>query len=365
MKIVLLNWKDIKHPLAGGAETLSHQIFKRLVKDGHDITMIVSKPKGQAQFDEIDGYKVVRMGNKLTLYPRAMFYYLKNLKSSADLVIDEINTIPFMAKFYAGKRNIVFIHQLAREIWFYEMPILISWIGFLLEPIYLWLLSNKKTITVSESSKKDLLKYGFKSENISIISEGTEIEPVKDLNIEKYKEPTLLILGSIRAMKRTMDGVKAFELAREKIQDLKLIIAGNPEGSYGEKVHEYVLNSKYKDDIQFLGKVTFDKKKELMQKSHILLVNSVKEGWGLVVTEANSQGTVAVVYDVDGLRDSVINNVTGIVTKVNVKSFAEGIVTLLGDTQLYGTLRANAYEKSKEITFEKAYEDFKFAANIK
>jgi len=40
----------------------------------------------------------------------------------------------------------------------------------------------------------------------------------------------------------------------------------------------------------------------LLQKSHVLAVTSVKEGWGLVVTEANPQGTPAVVYNVDGLR---------------------------------------------------------------
>jgi len=365
MKIVLFNWKDIHHPQAGGAELLTHEIFKRIVKDGHEVTLVTANYKGAHMSDLVDGIKIFRMGNKLTVYPLACFYYLKNLKKDADLVIDEINTIPFMAKFYAGKPNIIFIHQLAREIWFYEMPKFIGWVGYLLEPIYLSLLNNKKTITVSESSKKNLMGFGFKESNISIISEGTVIKPVDNLNIEKYKDKTLLLLGSVRSMKRTLHGVKAFEIAKAQDSSLKLKVAGNMEGSYGESVQKYINNSKYKNDIEVFGKVSPEVRTQLMQKSHLLLVTSVKEGWGLVVTEANSQGTPAVVYDIDGLRDSVKHNQTGIVTNANPKSLAEGIVSLLKDDAKYGKLKAGAWEDSKRITFEKAYEDFKLAANIK
>jgi glycosyltransferase involved in cell wall biosynthesis len=365
MKILMLNWKDMRHPQAGGAELLTHEIVKRIVKAGHEVIWLTAQPKGLPHQEIIDGYKVIRMGGKFSVYPKVMFYYLKNLRGWADLVIDQVNTIPFMAKFYVKERNIIFIHQLAREIWFYEMPKFIGWIGYLLEPIYLRLLSNKKTITVSNSSKKNLLSNGFKEKNISIISEGTEIQPVENLEIEKYSQPALLILGSIRSMKRTLHSVMAFEEAKKQMPELKLKIAGNADGSYGQMVLEYINNSEFKKDIEFLGKVSFEQKKQLMQKAHLLLVTSVKEGWGLVVTEANSQGTPAAVYNVDGLRDSVQNNITGIVTEKDPKALANGVVQLLKDKSNYDKLRAVAWSESKKITFEKAYEDFKLAAEIK
>lgn len=365
MRIVLFNWKDIKHPLAGGAEVLTHHIAKRAVEEGHEIIWISAFFKNAKKEEVIDGYKVIRMGNKLTLYPKAMIYYLKKLKDKTDLVIDEINTLPFMAKFYAGKKNIIFIHQLAREIWFYEMPKFIGWIGYLLEPLYLRLLNNVKTITVSNSTKQDLIKYGFKKDNVFIVSEGTEIEPVENLNIDKYKDPTLLILGSVRSMKRTLEAIQAFEKAKEFIPELKLKLAGSMNNSYGKKVHNHILNSPFKSDIEVLGKVSFEEKKELMQKCHLLLVTSVKEGWCLVVTEANSQGTPAVVYNVDGLRDSVENQVTGIVTSQNPYEMAQEVSEVLSNPELYNKLRINAWNKSKLITFDKAYADFKLAADIK
>jgi glycosyltransferase involved in cell wall biosynthesis len=89
-------------------------------------------------------------------------------------------------------------------------------------------------------------------------------------------------------------------------------------------------------------------------------VASVKEGWGLVVTEANSQGTPAVVYNCDGLRDSVQDGATGLVCKRNTpEALAEAMAALLQDQPRYEHMRRAAWEWSKDITFEKSYAQFK------
>jgi glycosyltransferase involved in cell wall biosynthesis len=51
---------------------------------------------------------------------------------------------------------------------------------------------------------------------------------------------------------------------------------------------------------------------EHMARAHCLLVTSVREGWGMVITEANSVGTPAVGYDVPGIRDAIRDGVTGL-----------------------------------------------------
>jgi len=161
------------------------------------------------------------------------------------------------------------------------------------------LLNRNKVLTESESTKKDLLKYGFSRNKIKIFPIGIDIEPIKNISkVKKYSAFTLLSLGSIRSMKRTADQVKAFELAKNKLPDIQMKIAGEAESTYGRKVLNMIKNSPYKNDIQYVGKISKDKKKELMQKSHVILVTSVKEGWGLIVTEAASQGTPAIVYNV-------------------------------------------------------------------
>jgi glycosyltransferase involved in cell wall biosynthesis len=274
------------------------------------------------------------------------------------------NTAPYWVSFLKDNaKHFSFYHQLAREVWWYEAKFPLNYIGFyLLEPVATFLQSklNPKCITISESSKKDLIKFGYKEKNISIISEGIDIELVLNLNkIEKYKDQTILSFGAMRGMKRALDVVKAFEFAKEKVENLKLKIAGSTSGEYAKKVLEYIENSKYKNDIEVLGKVSQEKKMELMQKSHIIGVTSIKEGWGLIVTEANSQGTPACVYDADGLRDSTKNGITGLVSENgNPSKLAENMVKLLEDKNLYNTLQKNAWQWSKEITFDKCYKDF-------
>jgi len=360
MKILWLTWKDRKNPLAGGAEVVNEELAKRLVKDGHEVIFLVGGFENCQKEETTYGYKIVRLGNKWSIYWQAYKYYKNNLIGWADLVIDEVNTVPFFAKFYAKEKNILFVHQLCREIWFYQMFFPLNVIGYILEPIYLWLLRDRRVITVSESTKNDLMGFGFRKENISIISEGIEVEPVNNLNeIVKFEKPTMLALGAIKAMKRTHHIIKAFEIAKNDVGGLQLIVAGVAEGRYGGKVLEMMKRSKYKDSIEYLGKVSKEKKIELMQKAHLLCVASVKEGWGLVVTEANSQGTPTVVYNVDGLRDAVKNNQTGLICDKNTpENLSDKIVAILKNSEFYKILQKNSWEWSKNINFENSYKQF-------
>ena len=362
MNILWFTWKDTGHPLAGGAEVVNEELAKRLVKDGHTVHFIVGGYCGCEQEATHDGFQITRLGNRYTLYFKAYLYYKKHLEcEQIDLVIDEVNTIPFFAKFYAKQKNILFVHQLARQIWFYQMPFPLSLLGYLLEPLYLWLLSDREVITVSESTKRDLMRYGFKAEKIHIISEGIQIEPVGVLaSIRKYEQPTILSLGAVRPMKRTLDIVRAFEKLKYDKPSAQLIIVGDMFGMYGARVRRAVERSLFAKDIKVLGSVSQEKKIELMQKSHVIAVTSVKEGWGLIVTEAASQGTPAVVYNVDGLRDSVRDGDTGVATKENTPaSLAKALVEILSNPADYEAVRTKAWQWSKNVSFEKSYEQFR------
>lgn len=358
MKILWFSWKDRKHPLSGGAETVNEELAKRLAADGHEVLFLVAGFSGGEREEQRDGFKIIRLGGRLSVYWQAYRYYKKNLIGWADLVIDEVNTIPFFCKFYVRERNILFVHQLCRRIWFYQLFFPLSLIGYLLEPIYLWLLRDREVITVSGSSKEDLKSFGFKDERINIISEGIELEPVSDLSqIKKYEQPTLLSLGSIRPMKRTLDILKAFERAKEEIKDLRLIIAGEANSAYGRKFLKALNSSPYKEDIKYLGVVSREKKIEILQRTHLLAVTSVKEGWGLVVSEAASQGTPAIVYNVDGLRDSVKQGEAGIVCQSSPLAMSKEIVKFFKDYKNYEKMREAAHNFSKDINFNTSYKE--------
>jgi len=366
MKILWFTWKDLTHPQAGGAERINEEITRRLVQEGYEVILVVGGYEGGEPESSQDGYRIIRLGNRYTVYYQAFRYYQRHLKGWADLVIDEMNTIPFFCKFYVQEPNVLLAYQLCREVWFFQMPLPFSVIGYAIEPLYLFLLRDRKVITESESTQKDLIRYGFKRDNIHIIPIGVKGKPLNSLaNATKFEQPTLLSLGMLRAMKRTIDQIEAFELAKKEIKDLQLIIAGAKNDRYGDRVLKRINQSSFASDIHYQGCVNEATKIELLRRSHIILVTSIKEGWGLIVTEANQQGTPAVVYNVDGLRDSVIEGRTGWVTKENTpKDLAKLIEKALTTSQGYKETQKNAWDWGRAFNYDACYKAFIEAIKI-
>jgi glycosyltransferase involved in cell wall biosynthesis len=82
-------------------------------------------------------------------------------------------------------------------------------------------------------------------------------------------------------------------------------------------------------------------------------MTSVREGWGLVVTEANALGTPAVVYDAPGLRDSTRDGETGLVCKENSpRALAQAIVALDAAPGMYARLRESAWGSAKSLSWD-------------
>lgn len=364
MKILWITWKDKWHPWAGGAELVCYEVVKRLIRDGHEVTLLTCGYPGAKQKETIDGINIVRVGSSRYLHGfQALAYYIRHFRNTHDIVVEEVNGgAPYFAVFFGRQsKRFLLYHQLARINWLYEIPHPFSYFGYyLLVPLATRLVSmaGVPVITVSESSRQTLADHGLEAKKTHIISEGLEIEPVPVLEkVQKYERPTMLIFGGMRSMKRTIDQVKAFEHAKSMVPNLRLKVAGSSGGRYGKKVVAYIRQSFHANDIEYVGTVSQEEKIRLMQKSHVITVASVEEGWGLIVTEANSQGTPAVVYDVAGLRDSVQHEKTGIVTDEHPQALAGGVVTLLRDKSKYDTLRRNAWQWSKKLTFEKCYQD--------
>jgi glycosyltransferase involved in cell wall biosynthesis len=132
---------------------------------------------------------------------------------------------------------------------------------------------------------------------------------------------------------------------------LNIIGTGEPEyiGSLrrlvaGLDLHEYVT---------FAGHLSRNDKYRLMSQARALLLASVREGWGLVVTEANSCGTPAVVYNVPGLRDSVRHGQTGLIVDSSPGAMAEAMMRLESDSALYARLANEAKAWSRGFTLER------------
>ncbi|HEX7158326.1 MAG TPA: glycosyltransferase family 4 protein [Edaphobacter sp.] len=353
LRILILNWRCPKNPSAGGAESVTFEIARRLVQQGHEVEWFSAAFPGGAPEETLDGVRIIRKGRQWTVHLAAYRRYRRVISKQFDVVVDEVNTIPFFTPLWAGIPSIMFIHQLAREVWWYESPFPINAIGYLAEPFYLRLYQKVPVVTVSQSTKDDLSKLGFQG-HITIIPEG--IEPVGELPAIKCMEPTFLYVGRMAPSKRIGDILEAMAQFRKEAGQGSLWLVGGGSERYRESLVRHARQLGIADNVRFCGRVSLGEKHRLMAQAHALLLTSVREGWGLVVTEANACGTPAIVYDVPGLRDSVRHLQTGLVVHQTPAALADGMLQLTHDPGLYRRLREQAQGWSKTFTYESGFQ---------
>jgi glycosyltransferase involved in cell wall biosynthesis len=355
MRILWFNWRDLRNPEAGGAEVYTHEIMKRLAKRGHDTTLFTSRFKDCESNENINGVDIIREGNKYTVYLKAK-NYLKIYKHHYDLIVDEINTRPFLIpKFVREQQVIALIHQLAREFWFYETKFPLNYVGYYyLEKKWLSNYKNTLTLTVSNSTKTDLEELGFKK--VFVVPNGLAVTPLSNLK-EKEASPTVVFIGRLKKAKLPHHALQAFSTIKREIHDAKMWIIG--DGYFRKN-----LESSESKDVTFYGYVSNEKKYELLSRAHIVLVPGVREGWGQIVTEANAMGTPAIGYDVPGLRDSIRHGETGITIREKTPSaMAHEAISLLRDSDRLYEYSRNALEYSRQFSWDNAANLFETVLN--
>jgi glycosyltransferase involved in cell wall biosynthesis len=338
----------------GGAEVFTREVARRWVEQGHEVTLFASEFPGCKSEEFLDGVRVVRAGGRYSVYWRAKEYYKKRFsREGYDVVIDEINTRPFLTPKFVnnGERVVALIHQLAREYWFYETPFPISYIGYhFLEDRWLRNYVDVLTVTVSESTRQDLLDLGFK--RVFVVPEGLNFTPLSGVP-EKEEYPVVVYAGRLKRVKRPDHAIRAFKIVREKFPDAELWVIG--DGPFREDLERMAG-----DGVKFLGGLSNEERRRLLARAWVLVNPSVREGFGLNVLEANALGTPCVAYDVAGLRDSIIDRRTGLLVKEkgDVEKLAEAIIRVLGDGTLRMDLSANALEYSKNFNWDKTAQEF-------
>lgn len=358
MRILHLSWRDIKNPKNGGAEVVSYEVYKRLAKCGYEVTIFCAEFPGSLKEEVVEGIKIVRQGKFYEVHKNAIKYY-KLHSDEFDIVIDEYHGFPLFTRLYVGKPRITPIYEVAGEIWFKMWPFPISYIGFCFEKICLRFLRRESFVTMSGSTKSDLLRNGIDERNVNIIKGGTNLAYVKSLNYQKNQNQ-ICFVGRICRMKGVIDLIEAVGIVAKEIPDIKLVMVGRVDPALEVEIQELISKYSLEQNIQFTGYVSEDEKLKILRESMFLVSCSVKEGWGLVVTEANSQGTPAITYNVAGFRESIIDNKTGFLVKeLSPFAFASVIIRCLKNRKDYKKLQLEAYKYSKEFNWDNTANQFK------
>ncbi len=326
---------------------------KAWVKNGNSVTWFTSQFTGGSEMEEISGVSIIRSGRVPGVYFRAFLFYLKH-REEFDIVIDEIHGIPFFTPLYVRKPKIAFIHEVAIEIWDYMYPFPLNILGKIIERFYFIFYKSILFWTDAPSTIKDLEAFGISATNCTAIACPISNKPLTNLP-KKEAVPTFLFVSRIVKMKGIEDVIAAFGLIAKKQPKAQLWIIGNGEAGYVHSLKTLVRKKGLSKHVLFLGRLVEKEKLNRMQRAHLLLHASVREGWGLVVLEAASQGTPSVVYNVSGLCDTVKNAETGVIVSQNTpEELAKETEKLLSDNKRYVRLQKNGLAWVKSFSWKEA-----------
>ncbi len=330
MNILVLNWRDIRHPEAGGAEVHFHELFERLVARGHTVYLLTTRYPGSTPLEEINGVTVYRWGHTLTFNWEAPVFirYLKK-RHRFDVIIDDVNKIPFFTpKWYPSENCGVFFHHLfGRTVFELAAPPLAAYV-LLLEKLSPWGYRGVPCCTVSKSTADELVHHGFERHNITVIENSVDTDIYKPAHSIKKDENLILYAGRLKRYKNVSALLTAVKMLRDSNLPVRLAIAGS--GDDESRLRAQAGELGLSEHVRFVGFVDRGAQVDLYRRASVYVNPSYKEGWGITNIEANACGTAVVANDAPGLRDSVINDKTGLLYKTNnVESMADAIRTLI------------------------------------
>src|SRR3989304_2287284 len=122
LRMLAINWRDLKNPLAGGAEVPLEENLRRFVKMGHSVTLLASNFSGGAKEEVVAGVRMLRAGNDYTFNWYVPFMLKRELKkNSYDVVLEDINKVPFYSPLFQKLPTLVVVPHLFADAVFQEI----------------------------------------------------------------------------------------------------------------------------------------------------------------------------------------------------------------------------------------------------
>jgi len=204
-------------------------------------------------------------------------------------------------------------------------------------------------IAISNTARKNLLETGISDKKIKIIYNG--VNPVDKLNEEERKKvysdfgieygtKIIGIVARLEEIKGHKYFIDAAKIVQDKGYDAKFVIAGI--GSQEQFLKQYVKDINA-DNVIFLGFVS--NVSDLNNIMYLQINASSYEALGLAAIEGMRVGVPAVVTSFGGNPEVVADGINGyVINGQNSEEFAEKIIKLLDDDELYKRLSVGALE---------------------
>lgn len=350
-----MNWRDIGDPLGGGAELHLHEILKGAVAAGWQVDLVCAGYAGAPETETVDGVTVHRRGHWAVanfVLPGLVKRLLREHRY--DLLVEDINKIPFYTPLYAGKVPVLAVvpHLFGRTVYREANPLVATYVygaECLIPRVY----RGVDFEVISPSTKDDLVARGMDPNRITTVYCGLDHERFTLAEPPGRDDTPLVVCWSrLRRYKSTDVALRAFARIRAELPAARMLIMGR--GPDEQRLRRLADRLGLADAVEFAGFLPREDLVANLHRAHVFLNPSPKEGWGLTVVEANHCGLPVVASDRPGLRDSVRHGETGsLVPYGDDEAFAREALALLRDPQQWRSRSEAARRWAAEFSWER------------
>lgn len=367
MKILMLTW-EYPPRVVGGIARVVHDLSHRLIKDGHEVTVVTYKEGNVEDFEDDNGVKVYRVNNYM-INPNNFIDWIMqlnfNLISKATELIskeglfDVIHAhdwlvayaaktlkdsfkIPIIATIHATEsgRNSGIHDEVQRYINDTE-----------------WMLTYEATEVIVNSNymKNELQRlFGLPYEKINVVPNGVNLNLYngveRDYDFRRQyaadNEKIILYVGRLVYEKGIQNLIAAMPKVLNGYHDSKLIIAG--KGGMIDELRDEVRRLGIENKVYFTGYLKLNQVTKMYKCADVAVFPSTYEPFGVVALEGMLSGTPVVVSDVGGLNEIVQHRENGMKSYAgNPNSIADSILELLYNPGLCAEVSRAAKAKVK------------------
>ncbi|MFM7044624.1 MAG: glycosyltransferase family 4 protein [Ilumatobacteraceae bacterium] len=346
-RVHVLAWRDLDDPDAGGSEVHADHFMRRWSEAGLDVLHRTSHARDHADEDVRNGYRVIRRGGRMSVFPRTAVSEVLGRMGRYDALVEVWNGVPWMSPLWCRRPNITFIHHVHGPMWDQVLPGPMAAVGRIVEasvapPFY----RRTRVVTPSDSTRGELLGLGFRAEMVTAVNNGIDAEFC--IGERKAAEPTVVCVARMAPVKRHHLLIDAAVEARRAVPDLRLVLVG--DGPTRPALEAHVRAHQASEWVTFTGHLDRRQLVEHYQRAWIVASASLAEGWGLSMTEAAACGTPAVATDINGHRSSVVDGVTG--DLVPVERLGTAIAGILADHDRRRRLADAAVRRAATLTWD-------------
>ncbi len=367
MKILMLTW-EYPPRIVGGIARVVNDLSKRLIKDGHEVTVITYREGNSPYYEDDKGVQVYRVDNYM-INPNNFIDWIMqmnfNMLSKANELIakngvfDVIHAhdwlVAYAAKSLKNSYDIPIVSTIHATEAGRNSGIHDETQRYINDTEWMLTYESTEVIVNSNYMKCDLQRlFGLPFEKINVVANGINVNMFnaveRDYNFRRQyaadNEKIILFMGRLVYEKGVQNLISAMPKILDGYHDSKLIIAG--KGGMIDELKAQVNSMGISNKVYFTGYMEAKQVCKMYKCADVSVFPSTYEPFGIVALEAMLAGVPVVVSDIGGLNEIVEHGVDGMKSYAgNPNSLADSILEVLRNPQLCDNIVKKAKAKVK------------------